>query len=83
MPKLTPPSKKNITRRLKFFLSNRTYHNAHVEIFTLSNLIINRDLLNRVIDYPEYRKRIKELQLTGGLPELATSALRKLEADLK
>ncbi len=83
MPKLTPPSKKNITRRLKFFLDNRTYPNALYEIFHLSNLIINRDLINRKIDYPEYHKRIHELQITGGLPELTKSALEKLEEKLK
>lgn len=83
MPKLTPPSKKNITRRLKFFLENRSYPNALYEIFHLNNLIINRDLLNNKIDYVEYHSRINELRITGGLPELTKSALEKLEDNLK
>lgn len=69
MSKLTPPSKNNLTRRLKFFLDNRDYPKAKWEIFSLSNLIIARDYESRVIDRATFLKRLRILDITQGLRE--------------
>lgn len=68
MSKLTPPSKKNLQRRLKFFLNNPTFAGANWEVFDLSNQIINRDYLNRQINQVEYTRRMDELDRTQGWP---------------
>ena len=69
MSKLTPPSKNNLTRRLKFFLENRDYPNAKWEIFNISNLIIARDYEQRNISRGIFLIRLKLLDITQGLRE--------------
>ena len=69
MSKLTPPSKNNLTRRLKFFLANRDYPKANWEIFNISNLLIVRSYESRQIDRATFLKQLRILDITQGLRE--------------
>lgn len=69
MSKLTPPSPKNLKKRLQFFLDNPTYKKARWEVFNIKNQLINRDFQNRLINQDEYNSLMDELDRTQGLFE--------------
>lgn len=69
MSKLTPPSKKNIQKRLNFFLSNPTFPNARFEVFNLKNLMLNRDCLQGKLSKEDYIKAMDDLDRTQGWPD--------------
>ena len=69
MSKLTPPSRKNLTRRLKFFLENLDYPNAQWEVFNITNLMIVRDFEQKKISHIQMINKLRELEHTQGLPQ--------------
>lgn len=69
MPKLTPPSHKNIIKRRDFFLAHLDLPNAKWEVFNLTNLIIVRDFHQRRIDRVQFLNQLRQLDATQGLPQ--------------